>query len=62
MTFSWIAAIFQVIMIALIILFFVSLFLFVIRIINNNKEKLSTLKRLEEKMDIIIKEIKEEKN
>lgn len=59
MTFSWSAAIAQVIVIALIILFFVSLYLFVNRIVSHTRKTEASLKRMEEKMEILIKEISE---
>lgn len=59
MNFSWTAATAQVIVFALIILFFVSLFLFVNRIIKHHMETKASLRRLEEKMEIIMKTMEE---
>lgn len=61
MNFSWTAATAQVIVLTLIILFFVSLFLFVNRIIKHHLETKASLRRLEEKMERIMKSM-EDKN
>ncbi|MFU1796239.1 DUF4083 family protein [Paenibacillus azoreducens] len=58
MTFLWPTAIYQLIVLVLVILFFVSLCLFVNRMIKNSRETKASLKRLEEKMEIILEEIK----
>lgn len=59
MNFSWPTAIAQVIILALIILFFVSLYLFTNKIINHTRRTQASLIRLEEKMEIVLKEMKD---
>jgi len=58
MQFSWLAAIYQLFTVALIILFFVSLYLFVSRIMKHTRETKASLERLEKKMETLSRELR----
>ncbi|WP_442601780.1 DUF4083 family protein [Paenibacillus sp. KN14-4R] len=62
MSFFWENTIALFIVPALIILFFVSLFLFIKRRVNNNRQTKSSLVRIEEKLDLILQKLENEKN
>lgn len=57
MNFSWAIALYQVLIILLVLLFFVGLYRFVNRIIQHTKNTKITLKRLEEKIDKLTEEL-----
>uniref|UniRef100_UPI00403ED7AE DUF4083 family protein n=1 Tax=Paenibacillus sp. FSL W8-0194 TaxID=2921711 RepID=UPI00403ED7AE len=51
MNFSWAAALYQIIFMLIVILFFVGLYRFVNRLIQHTKNTEESLRRLEEKID-----------
>jgi hypothetical protein len=54
MSFSWLTLIYQVVTIGLILLFIYSLYKFIKGIVQRNKIRIDTLKRLEKKIDTLI--------
>ncbi|GIO67091.1 hypothetical protein J21TS3_19120 [Paenibacillus cookii] len=51
MNFSWMAALYQIVFILIVILFFAGLYKFVNRLIQHTKNTEESLRRLEEKID-----------
>lgn len=58
MNFSWMAALYQIIFMLIVILFFVGLYRFVNRLIQHTKNTEENLRRLEEKIDRLNHEMK----
>jgi hypothetical protein len=60
MDIAWAGVLYQILLFGLVILFFVGLFRFVVRVINHTKISKETLRRIEEKLDYLIEENKKE--
>lgn len=56
MEFSWMSALYQLVLLALVILFFVGLYRFVKRMIDHTITTKETLKRIEDKLDRLIED------
>jgi hypothetical protein len=60
MDIDWAGVIYQILLFGLVILFFVGLFRFVVRVINHTRVSKETLRRIEEKLDYLIEQNKKE--
>ncbi|CAM4479238.1 hypothetical protein L1N82_20575 [Paenibacillus tarimensis] len=58
MDFYWVSAIYPLILLSLVILFFVGLYKFVNRLIQHTKETQAALKRIEDKVDQLTEELR----